>query len=216
MGVLRKTLNWYAKLSPSHGRIKPPYEHVVQIGDPTLRKKSEEVKLDKITTSETQKTILVLKQVLHKYGSVGMSAPQIGENIRIFVMRITAKQCKEHSPEIIKSRNMYEIPLTVYINPKLKIVDYQKIICAEGCESVRSFQADVARYKAVEVSGLNSQGEPISQIYKGWAARIAQHEMDHLDGKLYTDIMDRKSLQCVHWDEVNICKGKMSIPFNPE
>ncbi|CAK1598384.1 unnamed protein product [Parnassius mnemosyne] len=215
MGVIRKTLNWYAKLSPGRGRTSPPYEHVVQIGDPTLRKASEPVPVDTIKNSEVQTLIKRLEHVLNKYGSVGMSAPQIGVNKRIFVMRHTSKEISYVSPAIVKMRGMSVIPLTVFVNPKLKVIDYTKIIHAEGCESVRSFSADVARYKKVEITGYNEEGEKTQQIYVDWPARIAQHEMDHLDGKLYTDIMDRKTLQCTCWEEVNLSKGRVAIPFVP-
>lgn len=113
MGVLRQVLNWYAKLSPRHGRVNPPYEHVIQIGDPTLRKISEEVPLDKIKTPEIKNIVAILQHLLNKYNSVGISAPQIGINKRIFVMRHTSKAIKSELPEIIKSRCIYEIPLTV-------------------------------------------------------------------------------------------------------
>ncbi|CAH2071963.1 unnamed protein product, partial [Iphiclides podalirius] len=76
--------------------------------------------------------------------------------------------------------------------------------------------ADVARYKEVEITGYDEQGEFAQRTYTDWPARIAQHEMDHLDGKLYTDVMDRKSLFCVCWEEVNISRGKVAIPFAPE
>lgn len=87
MGLLRKTLNWYARLSPARGKVSPPYEHVVQIGDPTLRKVSEPVPLERIKSEEVQKVIQKLNYVMFKHGSVGMAAPQIGVNWRIFVMR---------------------------------------------------------------------------------------------------------------------------------
>lgn len=113
MGVTRKVLNWYARMSPSRGKLSPPYEHVVQIGDPRLRKVSEPVPLDKIKTEEVQKVIHKLRHVLDKYGSVGMSAPQVGVNMRMFVMRHTAKQISALSPEIIKSKGMSVVPFTV-------------------------------------------------------------------------------------------------------
>lgn len=113
MGVIRKTLNWYARLSPSRGKTSPPYEHVVQIGDPRLRKISEPVPIDKIKTSEVQKVIKTLEYVTNKYGSVGMSAPQIGVNMRIFVMRLTAQQLSSFPAETVKFRGITIVPLTV-------------------------------------------------------------------------------------------------------
>ncbi|CAH1646898.1 unnamed protein product [Spodoptera littoralis] len=216
MGVTRKVLNWYARLSPAHGKTIPPYDHVVQIGDPTLRKISEPVSIDKIKTTEIQNIIKKLEYVISKYGSLGMSAPQIGVNLRIFAMRHTVKQIASVPGELARLRGMEEVPFTVYINPKLKVVDYTKIIHSEGCESVQGYLADVPRYKAVQVTGLNAEGVEKSQVYKDWSARIAQHEMDHLDGKIYTDIMDRKTLTCSCWEEVNLSKGKLVIPFSPK
>ncbi|XP_075971229.1 peptide deformylase, mitochondrial-like [Anticarsia gemmatalis] len=216
MGVTRKVLNWYARLSPARGRSTPPYEHVVQIGDPRLRKVSEPVPLDKIKTDEIQNVIKKLEHVIKRYGSLGMSAPQIGVNMRIFVMRHTVKQISTVPKEIVQSRGMEPIPYTVFINPKLKVVDYQKVVHNEGCESVQGYSADVPRYRAVEVTGHNELGDSTSKVFRNWAARIAQHEMDHLDGKIYTDIMDKKTLECNCWEEVNLSKGKVVIPFTPE
>ncbi|CAH2097607.1 unnamed protein product [Euphydryas editha] len=216
MGLLRKITNWYARLAPSWGHSSPPYGHVVQIGDPVLRKVSELVPVDKIKSKEIQIVIQKLIYVLNKYGSVGMSAPQIGVNCRIFVMRLTAQNVAALPLDKKKLQDINTVPLTVFVNPKLKIIDYTKVIHVEGCESIRSFAAEVARYNEVQVTGYNADGEDISQVFKGWPARIAQHEMDHLDAKLYTDIMDRKTLQCVCWEEVNLSKGKLAIPFTPQ
>ncbi|XP_059052919.1 peptide deformylase, mitochondrial-like isoform X1 [Achroia grisella] len=216
MGVMRKFLNWYGRLGPSHGKTLPPYEHVVQVGDPTLRKVSELVPIPSIKSESVQKVIKKLECVLDKYGSLGMSAPQIGVNMRIFVMKHTNKQISYTPKEIVKSRGMSAVPFTVFINPKLKVIDYTKVVHSEGCESVQGYLAEVPRYREVEVTGYNSEGEITSKIFKDWPARIAQHEIDHLDGKLYIDRMDRKTFSCTCWEEVNLSKGKLVIPFHPE
>jgi peptide deformylase len=113
MGVKRLALNWYARLSPSHGKTVPPYEHVVQIGDPRLRKVCEEVPVDKIKTNEIQEIIKKLRSVIHKYGSVGMSAPQIGVNMKIMAIQHTAKQISAEPSQLMKFRGVTEIPFTV-------------------------------------------------------------------------------------------------------
>lgn len=66
------------------------------------------------------------------------------------------------------------------------------------------------------VLGYNEEGNSRSQVLKHWPARIAQHEMDHLDGKLFTDIMERKTFTCTCWEEVNLSNGKLVIPFHPD
>lgn len=65
------------------------------------------------------------------------------------------------------------------------------------------------------ILGFNELGEPITINADGWTARIIQHEMDHLDGKLYTDIMQRESLSCTCWQAVNFHSGRIKLPFYP-
>lgn len=113
MGFTRKALNWYAKLSPRRGKTSPPYEHVIQIGDPVLRRISEPIALDKIKSNEIQSILHKLEYVIKVYGSVGISAPQIGVNLRIFAMRYTAKQFSGLSKEVIQRRGISEVPYTV-------------------------------------------------------------------------------------------------------
>ncbi|CAH0407174.1 unnamed protein product [Chilo suppressalis] len=216
MKVVRKILNWYARLAPSRGKTSPPYEHVVQIGDPRLRKVSDEVPVHLINSDEIQQVIKKLQYVLNKYGSVGMSAPQIGINKRIFAIQYTSKQLTATPSKSIKSAGMSVIPFTVFINPTLKVVDYQKLVHREGCESVQGYSADVPRYKEVEITAFNERGLSTSTVFKDWAARIVQHELDHLNGKMFTDLMDRKTLICSCWEEVNLSKGKVVIPFYPD
>lgn len=113
MSITRRFLNWYARLSPSHGKTIPPYEHVVQIGDPRLRQVCEPVPVDKIKTNEVQAVIKKLEHVLKRYKSLGMSAPQIGVNVRIFVMRFTPDQVSKAPQAVAKLRGLDVVPFTV-------------------------------------------------------------------------------------------------------
>lgn len=119
MSVTRKFLNWYARLSPSRGVRKPPFEHVVQIGDPRLRRVCEPVPVDKIKTNEVQTVIKKLELVLKKYNSLGMSAPQIGVNMRIFVMQFTPAQVSKVPDNIVRLRGLEVLPFCVskYFSP---------------------------------------------------------------------------------------------------
>lgn len=216
MGFMRKALNWYARLSPKRGRATPPYTHVVQIGDPLLRRACGDVPVDKIQTEEIQTLIKKLRYVITKYDCLGMSAPQIGVNLRIFAMCLTTKQLSKFGNEFARNRGVIELPFTVFVNPTMKILDYNKVVHQESCESVKGFAADVARHKKVEISGYNHLGEQHTKQYSDWSARIVQHELDHLDGIIYTDIMNRKTFTCYCWEEVNLSQGKVVLPFGPE
>lgn len=104
----------------------------------------------------------------------------------------------------------------VFINPTLKVTNYNKKTFVEGCASVCGYTAEVARYCEVLLSGYNENGEAIEVKLKGWNARIAQHEMDHINGTVFTDIMDRKTFNCSTWQAVNAYGGKLHIPFYPK
>lgn len=94
--------------------------------------------------------------------------------------------------------------------------NFDKIIYPEGCGSVCGYVGEVSRYKEVLLTGLNENGEPSELHLKGWNARIAQHEIDHLNGQVFVDIMEKKSFQCATWQEVNFYGGELSIPFYPK
>lgn len=79
--------------------------------------------------------------------------------------------------------------------------------------SVRGYSAEVERYDSITVSGIGLQGAAIELQLNGWNARIAQHEMDHLDGKLYIDSMDTSTFHCTCWEAVNNKGGRIEIPF---
>lgn len=97
----------------------------------------------------------------------------------------------------------------------MDVLNYEKNIFTESCGSVKGYAGDVARFKEVKLDFFDRSGKSRELKLKGWNARIAQHEMDHLDGKIYTDIMDRKTLSCTCWQAVNAREGRINIPFNP-
>ena len=101
------------------------------------------------------------------------------------------------------------------INPKIKVINAEQKVFFEGCASVCGYSAEVARSAEVQLTGFNENAEPVDLHLKGWTARIAQHEVDHLNGTIYTDIMDRKTFICSVWSIVNSSGGKTNIPFYP-
>ncbi|XP_056647960.1 peptide deformylase, mitochondrial-like [Diorhabda carinulata] len=203
---------WYAKLvKPRPG--DPPYKHVVQIGDPNLRIESERISEDEILTPEVQYLIKQLKHVSKTYNCVGLSAPQIGMPLQIIIAEFNKKHLKHYSEQEIINKEITLQPQTVIINPLLRVADYSKVTFSESCESIKGYYADVARYRSIEVKGWNEEGNFFSILAHGWWARILQHEIDHLQGKMYTDIMDPKTLTCCCWHEVNERAGRVHIPL---
>lgn len=97
----------------------------------------------------------------------------------------------------------------------LKVKNFKIKTFPEGCASICGYVGDVNRYEEVLLSGLNEKCEAIEVHLKGWNARIAQHEIDHLNGQVYIDIMEKKSFTCATWEAVNIHGGQLHIPFYP-
>ncbi len=102
------------------------------------------------------------------------------------------------------------------INPVLTVTDYSKKSFEEACGSICGYTAEVPRYSAVTLTGLNRDGEKLELQLKGWNARIAQHEVDHLNGIVFTDIMNRKTLSCSCWHTVNVKEGRVTMSFGPK
>ncbi|KAG8040953.1 hypothetical protein G9C98_001941 [Cotesia typhae] len=194
---------------------KPPYSHACQIGDPVLRLQAEPVELEIIKTAEFKKFIEHLIKVMRIYDAFGMAAPQIGVSSQVFVIETTKKQYDEMMMTKSAGQPIEEIPLTIFINPKIKITDFKVTNYPECCASVCGMMANVPRSKGVQINALDINGEPFTWDAVCWPAKVAQHEFDHLQGKLYTDTMDRKTLSCMVWQTVNRRGGKISVDYTP-
>ncbi|KAK3548780.1 hypothetical protein QTP70_020661, partial [Hemibagrus guttatus] len=181
----------------------PPYSHVCQVGDPVLRCKAADVEPTAVQGADVQCVIRTMVTVMRRLKCVGLSAPQVGVPLRIIAVEYSEKMLQENSPATIEARGMVSVPLKVFINPQLRVLDGQTVNFQEACESISGFSASVPRYISVEISGLNEKAEPVTWQASGWPARILQHEMDHLDGILYVDRMDSKTFINVNWEEYN-------------
>ena len=208
--------------NPKHGivqRIKGDAKssvlsHIVQIGDPVLRKVAQPVDMDRLKSSEIQNIISQMRIALKKYDAHGIAAPQLGVPVRMFAVQVTEKQINKLDDDTIIRSGVKVIPFKVFINPVLKYIGSDYIVEKEGCKSMNGYQADVKRHKYVNVTGHNENGERVSWDAKDWDARLVQHEMDHLDGILYTDKMHSpESLEFRYWKTVNAKSGAFRLPF---
>ncbi|XP_017057496.1 peptide deformylase, mitochondrial [Drosophila ficusphila] len=204
---------WYQQLWTTERTNLPPYNHFTQIGDPVLRQQAALVPEEHIKSPEIEAIVEQMVRVLRKFDCVGIAAPQIGVSLRIIAIEFKGSIRKDLPEVVYQTRQMSELPLTVYINPVLTVTNYTKLKHPEGCMSVRGYSAEVERFEGIKLSGINQQGAKSELALSGWNARIAQHEMDHLEGKLYTDHMDRSTFSCTCWEAVNTKSGRVEIPF---
>lgn len=164
------TGNWYKSMFTPN-KYEPPYDHIVQIGDPILRLKADPVPEECIKSEEIKFLLKKMKTVLKDYSLVGMASPQIGISLRIFIIFFEEKLKKKFTPEIYKCKEMESLPLTVFINPVIKVLNYEKINFEEGCASISGYSAEVTRSREISISAFNENGEKFTKILKGWNAR---------------------------------------------
>jgi len=143
-----------------------------KIGDPVLREKSKNVgKID----SKLLELVNDMIDTLNNKGGVGLAAPQIGITRRVIIVNFDDK-------------------IRTFINPVIEVLDDKKIESDEGCMSIYSIKGFcVKRFPRVKVKAKDLEGNDITLVAEDLLARIFQHEIDHLNGILYIDHLDRKS-----------------------
>ena len=170
---------------------------IVQAGNPVLRKQGRQLSKEEISSQSIQELIELMRETMRDAPGVGLAAPQIGESIQLAVIEDRAEYLRDLSAEQLARLQRTAIPFHVIINPKLSFLDNSSAQFFEGCLSVEGYQAIVDRALNVRVECLNERGEEITINAQGWYARILQHEIDHLNGTMYIDRMNSRTLMTV-------------------
>jgi peptide deformylase len=169
--------------------------NIVEVGADVLRERAGDVPRRLFSSQELKDFVQLMLITMKEAPGVGLAAPQLGVPLRIFVFGDTDNNARYLTAEERKERGREVVGPKIWINPSFKPVSDKKVTFFEGCLSVPGFQAKVERYEEVELRGLDENGnEKNPRQLRGWPARIVQHEIDHLDGVLYVDRMDSKTL----------------------
>jgi peptide deformylase len=152
---------------------------IIRMGHPLLREVARPLASDEIGSDEVRQLIVDMQDTLHDYGGIGLAAPQIAEPVRLALVEIPGGPTRYG--------DLAPIPLTVFINPVIEIVDLATEGYWEGCLSVPGLRGYVERPQHVKVRYTSEEGEAQELELKGFPATVIQHEFDHLDGKLYVD-----------------------------
>lgn len=174
---------------------------IIQIGNPILRQVAREISPAEISSPPIQGLIQSMIGTMRAAPGVGLAAPQVGVSLQLIVIEDPEEFTASMLPEIKKERGRYPVKLHVLINPKLTHVSKDEIGFFEGCLSVKGYCRVMNRAKNVTVEYLDEHGEAKKMHASGWYARILQHEIDHLNGKLYVDTANAKTE--IIWDEEN-------------
>lgn len=156
-----------------------PILDIIQPDNPILRKKAV-----KVTSFDhkLQKLIDDMYETMLAAPGVGLAAPQVAVSQRLILVRLgdDEESQREYGEEAGK--------LYVVANPKIIKASKEKVTGVEGCLSIPNLVGEVERHESVIVTGQDRYGQPLRVKAKGWLARVFQHEIDHLDGRLFIDI----------------------------
>jgi peptide deformylase len=158
---------------------------ILAYGDPILKKECEDIDAQ---YPDLKQLISDMFETMYKAKGVGLAAPQIGKNIRLFIVDGSPFSENEEDEEDPLAKGIEDFK-KVFINPiiedeKGKVWSFQ-----EGCLSIPSIRENVLRKPDITVSYYNENWDLIEEHYSGYAARIFQHEYDHIEGVLFTDYL---------------------------
>ena len=150
---------------------------IVTLPETVLRRKAHTItKVDK----NVQALIDDMVETMRDAPGVGLAAPQIGLSERLIVVEYYERAEDEDKEDAPKK-------VWAVLNPEIIKASEEKLMGVEGCLSIPGLVGEVERHATIQVRGLNRHGKPTKIKAQGWLARIFQHEIDHLNGVLFTD-----------------------------
>lgn len=164
----------------------PTHTTTIVKDEKTLRAAAREVPLADITAEKTRRMIAQMSAALaQEDDGVALAASQIGEPVRLFIVsgKVLARLARKHGEQKTKAPT----PDAVFVNPALTKVSKEKQTVEEGCLSLRYLYGQVERAAKVTLRAYDENGKKIMRGASGLLAQIFQHEVDHLNGILFTD-----------------------------
>lgn len=183
---------------------------IVAYGDPILKKEAEEIEKD---YPELDKLIEDMFETMYAASGVGLAAPQIGKSIRLFIVDGSPfAEDDEEGEEDPKAEGMENFK-KVFINPIIEEEHGEEWGFNEGCLSIPKIREEVFRKERVVISYYDENWELKEETYEGYAARIIQHEYDHVDGILFTDHLSPLKKRLLTKKLQNISKGEVTVDY---
>jgi peptide deformylase len=159
---------------------------IVEIGHPALRAPAGELTAGKLASPEIRRLIDDIVETKRAAGGAGLAANQVGASVRLAIAEV----------EGVNPRYPYKppIPLTVMVNPVIEPLDEEMVEINEGCLSVPNLRGSLGRHVNIRVRYLDADGKERFEVKRGLTAGTFQHEVDHLNGVLFVDRADPRTL----------------------
>ncbi len=181
---------------------------IVAYGDPVLRKVGKDIGPDYPELSEL---IENMRETMKNAQGVGLAAPQIGKDIRLFL--IDASPFAESDELEQQERDFLREFNKVFINARILEEEGEEWVFNEGCLSIPNINEDVSRNETIHVEYFDENFDRQEATLSGLAARIFQHEYDHIEGILFTDRISSLKKRLLKKKLENISKGKVDVDY---
>lgn len=183
---------------------------IVAYGSPILKKEAEEIDENYEGLSEL---IASMFETMYEASGVGLAAPQIDKSIRLFIVDgspfAEVEEGEEPDPLAAGLENFKK----VFINPIIEEEEGEEWAFAEGCLSIPKIREEVMRKPKIKISYYDENWNFHEEEYEGYAARIIQHEYDHVDGILFTDHLSPLKRRILKKKLTAISKGEVDAPY---
>lgn len=187
---------------------------ITAYGMPILRKKCVDINADYPDLSQL---IEDMWETLYNSNGVGLAAPQVNKNIRLFI--VDTQQVFEHADEEEddedETNNYPDKPgiKKVFINAEILNYEGKEWEYNEGCLSIPKIREDILRPETIEIEYYNENFELITETYNGLTSRVIQHEYDHIEGKLFIDYLKPLKKKLLQRKLNDISKGKVNVDY---
>jgi len=181
---------------------------IVAYGDPVLRKVGKEIDKD---YPQLEKLIADMRETMYNANGLGLAAPQIGKDIRLFI--IDASPFAEDEDLSEEEKNFFKDFNRVFINAKIVKEEGDEWAFNEGCLSIPTINEDVFRQETVTIEYQDENFEKHTETLSGLPARVFQHEYDHIEGVLFTDKLSSLKKRLIKKKLENISKGKVNAGY---
>jgi len=181
---------------------------VIAYGDPVLRKVAKEIAKDHLKLDEI---IANMWETQYNASGVGIAAPQVGLSIRLFV--IDASPFADDDDLAEEEQNFLKSFKRVFINPSIVEESGDEWAFNEGCLSIPDVREDVFRQEQIIVEYVDENWKKQKETLTGLAARVVQHEYDHIEGVLFTDKLSTLKKRLIKGKLANITKGKVNADY---
>jgi peptide deformylase len=181
---------------------------IVAYGDPVLRRVGKDIDKDYPGLEEL---IENMKETMKNAQGVGLAAPQVGRDIRLFL--IDASPFSENEELEDEERAFLKDFKRTFINARIVEEQGDEWAFNEGCLSIPNINEDVYRPEVIHVEYLDEDFTERQETLTGLAARIFQHEYDHIEGILFTDKLSSLKKRLLKKKLENISKGKVDVSY---